>query len=128
MHAALGLDNGPTALGGAFIGAAPTSPETFEYLKSIDLVPLEILGATETAGPLTTCTAHDVELFTVGKPFKGMNVRIEDPGPDGVGEICCNGRNTFMGYLWQEDKTRDAFTEDYFYRTGDVGRFGNELL
>ena len=40
---------------------------------------------------------------------------------EGVGEIVCGSRNVFMGYHRDPDKTREAFTEDSWYRTGDQG-------
>ena len=52
--AALGLDNGPTDLGGSYVGAAPTSPATFDYLKGIGILPLQLYGSSEATGPHTT--------------------------------------------------------------------------
>ena len=52
--AALGLDNGPTDLGGCYVGAAPTSPATFDYLKGIGILPLQLFGSSEATGPHTT--------------------------------------------------------------------------
>ena len=52
--AALGLDNGPTDLGGSYVGAAPTSPATFDYLKGIGILPLQLYGSSEVTGPHTT--------------------------------------------------------------------------
>ncbi len=48
--------------------------------------------------------------------------KILDPDPDGWGEICTRGRGVFMGYHRDEASTRAAFTEDGWYRSGDIGR------
>ena len=47
-----------------------------------------------------------------------------NPDTDGHGEICTVGRNVFMGYIWEEAKTADAFTDDKdaWYKSGDIGR------
>ena len=60
IHAALGLDNGPTELGGSYVGAAPTSQETFDYLKAIGILPLQLYGSSETTGPGTTNRKGDI--------------------------------------------------------------------
>ena len=48
-----------------------------------------------------------------------------NPDSGGHGEICTVGRNVFMGYIWEEGKTADAYTDDNdkWYRSGDIGRF-----
>ena len=53
-----------------------------------------------------------------------MRNKILDPDSDGQGEICTVGRNIFMGYIWEEEKTVKAFTDDdeLWYRSGDIGR------
>ncbi len=58
--------------------------------------------------------------------MKGVTVKIDDSG-DGEGEVLFTGRNTFMGYIWDEARTREAFTSDFSWsRTGDIGRFNAE--
>ena len=48
-----------------------------------------------------------------------------NPDSSGQGEICTVGRNVFMGYIWEEGKTADVFTDDNdaWYKSGDIGRF-----
>ncbi len=64
-----------------------------------------------------------IELGTVGPPITGTSMKIGDPSPDGEGEVLIRGRSTFMGYLWDEQKTRETFTEDFWCKTGDLGRY-----
>jgi malonyl-CoA/methylmalonyl-CoA synthetase len=54
---------------------------------------------------------------TVGFPLPGVDVRLDDPS----GEILLRGPNVFPGYWEREEATRDAFTDDGWFRTGDVG-------
>lgn len=124
IHAALGLDNGPAELGGSHVGAAPTSQATFDYLKGLGILPLQLYGSSEVTGPHTTNTKEKIDLQTCGWDFIGVRNKILNPDSGGHGEICTVGRNVFMGYIWEEGKTADAYTDDNdkWYRSGDIGR------
>ena len=78
---------------------------------------LERYGMTETL--MLTTNPYDGErrAGTVGMPFPGVELRLD---PDSS-EIQVKGPNVFAGYLDPGDATRDAFTDDGFFRTGDVG-------
>lgn len=64
---------------------------------------------------------------SVGKPLPGVGLRITDDGDQPcatgtVGHVQVRGPNVFSGYLGMPDKTREAFTPDGWFKTGDVGR------
>ena len=69
--------------------------------------------------------AERIDLQTCGWDFIGVKNKILNPDSSGQGEICTVGRNIFMGYIWEEGKTADAFTDDdeAWYKSGDMGRF-----
>ena len=60
---------------------------------------------------------------TVGTTFYGVNNTILNADAFGHGELATSSRNVFMGYLWDEARTRAAFTEDHqWYRSGDIAK------
>jgi long-chain acyl-CoA synthetase len=59
---------------------------------------------------------------SAGTPLPGVRIRVADPDPDsGQGEIQARGPNVFAGYLHLPHKTGEAFTQDGWFRTGDLG-------
>ena len=60
-----------------------------------------------------------------------MDVRIHNPDSEGFGDICLRGRSMMMGYLNDEEKTKETLDEDGWLHTGDLGMIdeeGNEWL
>lgn len=49
-------------------------------------------------------------------------MRIDNPGPNGDGEICMRGRHVFMGYLHDDKKTKETIDENGWLHSGDIGR------
>ena len=65
---------------------------------------------------------------TVGRPLPGVNVRVVDDAgdecsPGTIGSVQVRGPNVFAGYWRLPDKTREEFTADGWFRTGDVGEW-----
>jgi malonyl-CoA/methylmalonyl-CoA synthetase len=104
-------------------GSAPLLPDTFEeFERCTGHTILERYGMSETG--MNTSNPLDGERIagTVGLPLPGVSVRIASDGSTGgVGGIEVKGPNVFAGYWRRPEKTRDEFTADGFFRTGDVG-------
>jgi long-chain acyl-CoA synthetase len=100
-------------------GAAPLARSTAEFFHALDLLILEGYGLTETTGASTLNLPDRFEFGTVGSPLEGVEVKLADDG-----EILIRGRSVTPGYWNLEEQTREAFTEDGFLRTGDVGTLG----
>ena len=78
---------------------------------------LEFLGSTETSGPMTACfPGVDTKQGSVGKGYPQFETEILN------GEIVTRGRNSCMGYLWQEDKTAELVDSEGWVHSGDLGR------
>jgi malonyl-CoA/methylmalonyl-CoA synthetase len=104
-------------------GSAPLLEDTFnEFRRRTGHTILERYGMSE-AGMITS-NPYDGErrAGTVGKPLPEVQVRVDgDPG-----EIHIRGPNVFAGYWRQPEKTREEFTADGWFKTGDVGRFSSD--
>lgn len=80
-------------------------------------------GLTETSGAATATYEKDNRVGSVGKPFFNAEVKIENPDKDGIGEVLIRGAMVFKGYYKNPTATADAFTEDGWFRSGDLGKF-----
>ena len=86
------------------------------------MVVTEIYGSTETSGPVAANMDGPACLpGSVGQKYSGSNNKIIDADEDGYGEIVSNGRFVFMGYQKDEIKTKEAFTSDGYFKSGDIG-------
>lgn len=109
-------------------GSAPLLEQTFtEFRQRTGHTILERYGMTETG--MNTSNPLDGERIagTVGLPLPGVEVRIVDEhnqpvAPGDVGQLQVRGKNVFKGYWGMPDKTAEEFTEDGFFKTGDMAR------
>ena len=104
------------------IGGAPLSADVEKFFKRIQF-PFSIgYGMTE-CGPLISYESWDKTMPTsAGKLVDRMEVRIDSKDPYNlVGEIQVKGENVMLGYYKNDEATRDAFTEDGWLKTGDLG-------
>ncbi|HPW02403.1 MAG TPA: AMP-binding protein, partial [Rectinema sp.] len=109
------------------IGGAPLAAEVEEFLKKAHFPYAIGYGLTETAPLLAGCAPKVTFLRSTGPALKGVEVRIADPKTiTGEGEIQARGPNIFKGYWRDEVRTKEAFTEDGWFRTGDLGSIDNK--
>lgn len=80
-------------------------------------------GLTETSGAATATYEADNRVGSVGKPFVNAEVKLNEPNKEGIGEVLIKGGMVFKGYYKNEEATRQTFTEDGWFRTGDLGKF-----
>ncbi|MCX7775477.1 MAG: AMP-binding protein [Spirochaetaceae bacterium] len=109
------------------IGGAPLAADVEEFLKQSGFPYAIGYGLTETSPLLAGCGPRHTHLRSTGPALQGVQLRIADPRPDtGEGEIQAKGPNIFKGYWRDEARTREAFTEDGWFRTGDLGVFDDK--
>jgi len=99
-------------------GGAGLKVEIKQLLHGHGLLIIEGYGLTETSPTLTMNRPESFRFDTVGKPFPSLELRLDDDG-----EILARGENVFTGYFKDPAATAQAFTDDGWFRTGDVGRW-----
>ena len=110
-------------------GSAPLSADTHKmFKKRTGLSILERYGMTETNMSTSNPYRGKRIAGTIGKPLPGVEVRITDrvtgkvlPN-DNIGVIEQRGENVFSGYWEMPEKTRESFTPDNFFITGDLAK------
>jgi long-chain acyl-CoA synthetase len=109
-------------------GGGSLSPDLARLYRAMDLPMLEGYGLTETAPVLTVNPPEAPKVGTIGPPIVDVDHRLDpavgedlDPEQGGeVGELLVDGPNVFEGYWDLDDETEAAFTEDGYFRTGDI--------
>ncbi len=114
---AAGIENGnifPTA-------GAPISSKIVAFFRSIGVPMVVGYGLSETTATVTCFPQVGYVIGSVGTQLDQLQVRIGDKG-----EIQVKGPTVMRGYYHKPNATRDAFTEDGWFRTGDAGYFDEE--
>lgn len=101
-------------------GSAPTKRKVIEQYLDAGLNLCLSYGLSEAAPFLTSVRSSDSneKKFTVGKPINGVQLKVLE------GEICAKGDNIFSGYI--DSSNHDTFTEDGWFKTGDIGTIDEE--
>jgi long-chain acyl-CoA synthetase len=83
-------------------------------------------GLTETSGAATATFEDDNRVGSVGKAMAGTEIKINEPDKDGVGEVLIRGGVVFKGYYKNEEATAEAFTDEGWFRSGDLGKLDKD--
>ncbi|MCP4643496.1 MAG: long-chain fatty acid--CoA ligase [bacterium] len=111
------------------IGGAAVSPEVERFLSEGGF-PYSIgYGLTETSPLVAGTDAAGTRFRGIGPAIPNVEIRIDNPHPEtGEGEVVTRGPNIMKGYYKDPERTAQAFTEDGWFRTGDLGVFKDGYL
>ena len=107
-------------------GGAPLDPQYVKDFDDFGIYIAEGYGITECAPLISVNPFNWRKLRSVGIPAAGMQVKIDAPNPGDDGEILTKGKNVFVGYYKNPEATEEAFTEDGWFRTGDIGHMDED--
>lgn len=115
-------------------GGAALKPELAWRLEGLGWTVATGYGLTETAPLLTIVLPGETRFEAAGRPVKGVDIRIDptavpegaeaggaEVGADRLGEVLARGPNVFSGYRGLPDVSAESFSEDGYFRTGDLG-------
>lgn len=102
-------------------GGAPLGARLGHFFRGIGVTILEGYGLTETSAGITSCTTPMLKIGTVGRPMVGDSIRIADDG-----EVLLRGGQVFRTYYNNPTATQEAFTDDGWFRSGDIGELDND--
>lgn len=108
------------------IGGAAFNPQIEEFFKKCGVRFTVGYGMTECA-PLIAYTHYfdGRPVGSCGKAIEYLQLKIDSPDENGVGEICVKGENVFTGYYKMEKETAEAFDSEGWFHTGDLGFVDN---
>jgi long-chain acyl-CoA synthetase len=116
IHQAFGGDLRALLVGGSF-----TEPAIIDFFHGIGIPIYNGYGSTEAC---TAITVNDLKPFrpdTVGPPVRGMEIRIVEPGADGIGEVAARSKTVMSHYLDDPELTAETIVDGWLM-TGDLGR------
>lgn len=103
------------------IGAAAASPDVLKFFNDIGVLSIQGYGLTETSPVISAENDTHMRKDSVGLAIPGVEVRIDNPDEDGIGEIVAKGGNVMLGYYNDPEKTAEVIKDGWLY-TGDLGR------
>lgn len=80
-------------------------------------------GLTETTGAIACTRFEDSAIGTVGKAINYAEIKLGEPDESGAGEVLIRGKQVFGGYYKNPEATKATFTEDGWFKSGDLGKF-----
>ena len=117
----------PRALRGAILGGGRLPPRLVDRAAGLGWPLVATYGMTETAAQVTTSHERDASAHpgSAGHPLRGIELRIDSPDPDGVGEILLRGTQVSSGHRAGGAGAAETARDDWL-RTGDLGRLDDE--
>jgi long-chain acyl-CoA synthetase len=115
-------DNFGGELRAIIVGGAFSEPQTLQFFYDLGIPVANGYGLTEAGTAVTVNDLHPFRADTVGKPLPGMEVKIIDPDPEGIGQVVVRSKTVMSGYLNEQELTAETIIDGWLM-TADLGRF-----
>ena len=110
----------------AVAGGAALDPETEKGFNEIGIALYQGYGLTETSPVIAAETPKNHRLGSIGKKFPSLEVKIDNPNEEGVGELMAKGPSIMLGYYENEEATKSTLEPDGWLHTGDLARIDKD--
>ena len=107
-------------------GGAALDTETEKGFNVLGFDVEQGYGLTETAPVIAAETPKCRRLGSIGKKFPSVEVKIDDPDEEGIGELMAKGPSIMLGYYENEEATKSALESDGWFHTGDLARIDKD--
>jgi long-chain acyl-CoA synthetase len=105
----------------AICGGGPLAPSIFKIYNELGIDFVQGYGLTETSPIIALNPVYAFKIQSVGKNLRDVEFKVLNPDEDGVGELCVKGPMVMQGYYQMPEETKATFTEDGWFKTGDLG-------
>ena len=107
-------------------GGAALNPEAEKGFNELGFTLHQGYGLTESSPVISVEDDKYQRLGSIGKAFPSLDVKIEDPNEEGIGELLVKGPSVMLGYYNNEEATKETITEDGWLHTGDLARIDKD--
>ena len=107
-------------------GGAALAPETEKGFNEFGVKMLQGYGLTESSPVIAAEDDKYQRLGSIGKAFPSLDVKIDNPNEEGIGELLAKGPSIMMGYYNNEEATKETLDEDGWLHTGDLARIDED--
>ena len=107
-------------------GGAPLDPETQKGFDELGITLLQGYGLTEASPVIAAESPKYKRVGSTGKPIPSVEVKIDNPNEEGIGELLAKGPNIMLGYYENEEATNEIIDKDGWLHTGDLARIDKD--
>lgn len=101
-------------------GASAIDKKVAQGFNNFGILTIQGYGLTECSPVLCAENEENIRYGSIGKPMINVDVRIDNPNEQGIGEIVAKGPNVMLGYYEMPEETNQVLKDGWFY-TGDLG-------
>lgn len=101
-------------------GASAIDRKVAEGFNNFGILTVQGYGLTECSPVLVAENEENIRYGSIGKPMINIDIKIDNPNEEGIGEIVAKGPNVMLGYYEMPEETKKVLKDEWFY-TGDLG-------
>ena len=119
------IDNLGGSLRAIISGASALDKKVAKAFNDFGILTIQGYGLTETSPVLSAENENCIRYGSIGFPMPNVQIKIDNPNEQGIGELVAKGPNVMLGYYENEEATKKVLKDGWFY-TGDLGRIDKD--